>query len=837
MGETKSRRGKSTKSVAKPPNDETASASKQASVLESITESWLKASKDGDLQTLKSLRASGMDINQTNKYGEMAVHYSAALGQIAVLEWLYSHGASFRHGNDMGATPLHMAVSHSREDVVVFMLERGVDPNLRTKRGATALHIASATSSVKLVKLLVAAGGDPRATTIDGQTPIDYAMKGGNTEIIVFLESSALAGVGPAGSERPVPSSSGVATHGKERLEAIQKQTSGMRDTGSGSHDDATTVQTRSMATSVSGLPPRFEKNTTSNDQNAAEQEQMATAKPPLRVDVATSERTADNGADEGITSGGTVSSPPPPKLSPKLVADALRAASINDSGTPSASAPTQRVLSNPATTAATQPSSPPPLPRDSSEPRKNPLVDSPSAAFTAAPSKPLMVDLATAASAAVAAGGGATPATAATTSSSSDAGPRAGRMYSSFAPLAEAPTLEDYVYKFVASKSGARPNYSDPRCWRRVIVRLVQNFLLVFKNDRDMKPSSIICLEDAFIRDSSLEVGVMYTFAITHFKTPGSMNAFGTGVGSGVLEEHFFQTRGTGDVESWVKFLSQATRSNVKSLIATSREADLSTREELETASRALTSIQQENEHYLQETLSREAPIAEEKRIVEKMRGHLGASAKARNAIGSVPWDDVSAASVNVEMALKKVEQKRKMLLLAAGGARNPQQQTVSAASPTADPAAVNKHVSGAVAAFAKAGRARRGTFAPNSLKHIAEQLTEAEKNQDNFQNSLEHNDIMLRRQQELFKQQSKPYTVYYGSADDENNLVGEMDIHENETVNGLRRQLARELKLKRDGFALRFGDTATLGPGEHGEVQAISVDANGPIIILPFA
>ena len=78
MGETKSRRVKSTKSVAKPPNDETASASKQASVLESITESWLKASKDGDLQTLKSLRASGMDINQTNKYGEMAVHYSAA---------------------------------------------------------------------------------------------------------------------------------------------------------------------------------------------------------------------------------------------------------------------------------------------------------------------------------------------------------------------------------------------------------------------------------------------------------------------------------------------------------------------------------------------------------------------------------------------------------------------------------------------------------------------------------------------------------------------------------------------------------------------------------------
>ena len=61
-------------------------------------------------------------------------------------------------------------------------------------------------------------------------------------------------------------------------------------------------------------------------------------------------------------------------------------------------------------------------------------------------------------------------------------------------------------------------------------------------------------------------------------------------------------------------------------------------------------------------------------------------------------------------------------------------------------------------------------------------------------------------------------------------------MDIHENETIRGLRRQLMRELKIKNESFALRFGNTATLGPGEQEGAQAISVDDIGPIVIVPI-
>ena len=766
-------------------------ASNPSSVLESITESWLKAAKEGDLSTLANLRSSGMDINQTNKFGEMAVHYSAALGQMDVLEWLYAHGASFRHGNDMGATPLHMAVSHSQEDVVVFMLERGVDPNLRTRRGASALHIASATSSLSLVKLLVAAGADPRAKTVDGQTPMDYAVKGGNNEIILFLESSALGGIHTSeGKEQnKAQSSSGVSTHGKDRLEAIQKQrkngsigdgegiarTSVMSGDGNGDPSANGSETSRSMATSVTDLPKEEMIATTSNTID----------RPSLTINT----RNLENGDSQADS---TTTTSPPPKLSPQLIADALKAAKQTNGSNPNSS-------ERPTTDL-------PPL--ESTEPRRNPLVDETSDLFEGSSviSQGLEIN-----------------------EPVYNKGNRKGKMYSGFAPLAEAPVLEDYIYKFIPNKSGNKMAFSDPRCWRKVIVRLIQNYLLVFKTERDMKPWIVICIEDSFIRDSSLEIGVMHTFAITHYMT-NNIGPFGMGMGQGILDEHFFQTRGSTDIDSWVKFLLQSKRSHVKSLIATSHEADMSTRDELNNARQALSSIQQQNEMCLQEILLRETPIAEEKLAVEKMRGHLGASAKARNAIGIVPWNDVSTASTNVEKAFTKVDQKRKMLLVAAGGGARQQSRTAQ------NQYAQNPVVTGAVDAFAKAGRARRGTFAPQGLKHLAEQVTEAEKEVDNFNLAMERQNIYARKQQEIFKKESKPYKVYYGSADDANNLVGEMDIHQNETVLGLRRQLARELRLKRDSFALQFGNTATLGPGEHPEVQAISVDQFGPIVILPL-
>ena len=169
----------------------------------------------------------------------------------------------------------------------------------------------------------------------------------------------------------------------------------------------------------------------------------------------------------------------------------------------------------------------------------------------------------------------------------------------------------------------------------------------------------------------------------------------------------------------------------------------------------------------------------------------------------------------------------------MAAGGAR----QGGGGVSHAAAPKVASSLAGGAIDSFNRTGRGRRDTFAPAALKHLTNQVTGAEKFQDAMHLSAQHQTAYARRQQELHKEQSKSYKVYYGSADDDSNLVGEMDVHENETVMGLRRHLARELKMKRDSFALRFGDTATLGPREHLEVQAISVDERGPIVILPLA
>jgi ankyrin repeat protein len=85
----------------------------------------LSAAAKGDIGTLKSLLAEGVDVNERNKNGESA---------------------------------LMLAAFNNRIQAVKFLLEKGADANAKNENGHTALFFAAKRGKTTLVELLKQAG-------------------------------------------------------------------------------------------------------------------------------------------------------------------------------------------------------------------------------------------------------------------------------------------------------------------------------------------------------------------------------------------------------------------------------------------------------------------------------------------------------------------------------------------------------------------------------------------------------------------------------------------------------------------------------------------------------
>ncbi|XP_041061557.1 espin-like protein [Carcharodon carcharias] len=190
----------------------------------------LLAAKDGDLQTLKSLDASGtlndsiedhlgatpvhhaaragrldclkflitqakLPANKRAKNGATPTHDAAATGNLAALQWLSRvAGCDIHDRDDYGASVLHLAARFSRPDTVQWLLLEGCDPMLETDNGAVPAHYAAAKGDLTCLKLLMA--HTPRALdkqTQNGATPLYLACQAGHLHIVEFLVKDCTA--------------------------------------------------------------------------------------------------------------------------------------------------------------------------------------------------------------------------------------------------------------------------------------------------------------------------------------------------------------------------------------------------------------------------------------------------------------------------------------------------------------------------------------------------------------------------------------------------------------------------------------------------------------------
>ncbi len=120
------------------------------------TNEMVKAIKNGDINTLKTLINSKDEAN-------------AALPN--------------------GKTILMLSVWEGKLDVARYLIEKGADVNSRDSSGKTPLMLAIWRENLEMAKLLLSKGSDKLARTNDGLGIADIAELTGNGEIIDYINT------------------------------------------------------------------------------------------------------------------------------------------------------------------------------------------------------------------------------------------------------------------------------------------------------------------------------------------------------------------------------------------------------------------------------------------------------------------------------------------------------------------------------------------------------------------------------------------------------------------------------------------------------------------------
>jgi ankyrin repeat protein len=173
----------------------------------------------GDLNRVKMLVESGIDVNTKDEFGCTPLHWAVLAESPEVADFLISNGAELNakdsqnltplmaargasvlelliskgvdiHGQDalQGRTKLHMACSEGDKDAVELLIRSGADVNLRDNRGATPLWIAAQHGRKEIVELLLNKGADINALDERRRsTPLLIAARSGHADVVKYL--------------------------------------------------------------------------------------------------------------------------------------------------------------------------------------------------------------------------------------------------------------------------------------------------------------------------------------------------------------------------------------------------------------------------------------------------------------------------------------------------------------------------------------------------------------------------------------------------------------------------------------------------------------------------
>ncbi len=147
------------------------------------------AAMDGEAAKVRSLIATGADVNVPQGDGMTALHWAAERGDAALVNALLAAKASVKATTNVGNyTPLHVAAKTGNPAVVAALVKAGADAKAVTTSGATAMHFSSASGDTASIVLLASKGADVNAREGEwNQTPLVFAAAAGRAPAVRTL--------------------------------------------------------------------------------------------------------------------------------------------------------------------------------------------------------------------------------------------------------------------------------------------------------------------------------------------------------------------------------------------------------------------------------------------------------------------------------------------------------------------------------------------------------------------------------------------------------------------------------------------------------------------------
>ena len=147
------------------------------------------AANNGDIKSVKSLLAAGVNVNAKDNDGHTALMQAAAKGATDCVKALIAAGADVQaQGNDGYTALIVAAFQDNNTDSIAALIAAGANVKAKDKYGVTALfRAAGSKNNTDSVKALLAAGAEVNAKSNFGDTALSFAVEKGNTDCVRVL--------------------------------------------------------------------------------------------------------------------------------------------------------------------------------------------------------------------------------------------------------------------------------------------------------------------------------------------------------------------------------------------------------------------------------------------------------------------------------------------------------------------------------------------------------------------------------------------------------------------------------------------------------------------------
>ena len=130
---------------------------------ENLSQLILKAAKAGNVQRMKRLVESGVDVNEKDDNNTTVLHYAARSGSLEMVKYLVEHGAMVTTEHKQGqSTVLYSACDKGNDLVVEYLLQHGAIQDIDDDEPCSPLSIACCKGHIAVVKTLLKYSVDVR---------------------------------------------------------------------------------------------------------------------------------------------------------------------------------------------------------------------------------------------------------------------------------------------------------------------------------------------------------------------------------------------------------------------------------------------------------------------------------------------------------------------------------------------------------------------------------------------------------------------------------------------------------------------------------------------------